>query len=146
MTPRHRLAGRCRGSLALAAALALLASTAAAQRGPHAQLAYGDLLGEVERGTVTDVYIEGNRISGHFNDGRPFSAAAPNDPRMVDRFVDRGVRVSAAPSEDAPYLGWVIGGVLVVLAWWFIARPLRAAVVLLREINARLAGGPPRAG
>ena len=49
-------------------------------RGPHAQLAFSDFLGEVERGLVTDVTIQGNTIQGHFSDGRAFSTYAPGMP------------------------------------------------------------------
>src|SRR5258708_1066086 len=82
-------------------------------RGPHAQLAFSDFLGEVERGQVTDVTIMGNTIQGHFNDGRAFSTYAPNDPQLVDRLQNRGVRISAAPLEDQ------MGGVLSILISWF---------------------------
>ena len=82
-------------------------------RGPHAQLAFSDFLGEVERGQVTDVTIMGNTIQGHFNDGRAFSTYAPNDPGLVERLNQRGVRISAAPVEDQ------MGGVLSILISWF---------------------------
>ncbi|MBV8109286.1 MAG: ATP-dependent zinc metalloprotease FtsH [Hyphomicrobiales bacterium] len=82
-------------------------------RGPHAQLAFSDFLGEVERGQVTDVTIQGNTIQGHFNDGRAFSTYAPQDPNLVDRLQARSVRIKAAPPDDS------MNSVLGILISWF---------------------------
>ena len=81
--------------------------------GPHAQLPFSDFLGDVERGQVTDVLIQGNTIQGHLSDGRAFSTYAPNDPNLVDRLRSHDVRISAQPVEDQ------MGGVLSILISWF---------------------------
>jgi cell division protease FtsH len=82
-------------------------------RGPHAQLPFSDFLGDVERGQVTDVIIQGNTIQGHLSDGRAFSTYAPNDPNLVDRLRNHDVRISAAPVEDN------MNSVLSILISWF---------------------------
>jgi cell division protease FtsH len=81
--------------------------------GPHAQLPFSDFLGDVERGQVTDVIIQGNTIQGHLSDGRAFSTYAPNDPNLVDRLRNHDVRISAAPIEDN------MNSVLSILISWF---------------------------
>ena len=79
----------------------------------YSSLAFSDFLGEVEQGRVSDVTIQGNTIKGHFNDGRAFSTYAPNDPGIVDRLREGGVRISAAPKEEG------MSGLLGILISWF---------------------------
>ena len=82
-------------------------------RGPQANLAFSDFLAEVENGRVRDVTIQGNTISGHFSDGRSFSTYAPEDPNLVSRLTERGVRITAAPVDDS------MPSLLGVLVSWF---------------------------
>jgi len=69
-------------------------------KGPQASLAFSDFLAEVNRGQVSDVTIQGSNINGHFSDGRPFSTYTPNDPGLVGKLTDKGVRITAAPVDD----------------------------------------------
>jgi cell division protease FtsH len=82
-------------------------------RGPQASLAFSDFIGEVESGRVRDVTIQGNQISGHFSDGRAFNTYAPEDPNLVDRLNQHGVRITAAPVDDS------MPSLLGVLVSWF---------------------------
>jgi cell division protease FtsH len=82
-------------------------------RGPQANLAFSDFIAEVDNGRVRDVTIQGNTISGHFSDGRSFSTYAPEDPNLVQRLNDRGVRITAAPVDDS------MPSLLGVLVSWF---------------------------
>ena len=82
-------------------------------RGPQANLAFSDFIAEVENGRVRDVTIQGNTIGGHFSDGRSFSTYAPEDPNLVQRLTDRGVRITAAPVDDS------MPSLLGVLVSWF---------------------------
>lgn len=130
----------------------LLAACDLAARGPWAPIPYSDVIRDVERGLVTDVYFEGSRMTGHYGDGRFFRSYAPYDPSMVDRFMSHGVRIAAGPAEGGlwRYLDWLIYAVGVLLLWLLVARPLRAAVTALRRIEKRLDAGaeeptePPR--
>jgi cell division protease FtsH len=82
-------------------------------RGPQASLAFSDFLAEVEQGRVRDVTIQGSTISGHFTDGRAFSTYAPEDPELIGRLTDQGVRITAAPVDDS------MPSLLGVLVSWF---------------------------
>jgi cell division protease FtsH len=82
-------------------------------RGPQANLAFSDFLAEVDNGRVRDVTIQGNTITGHFSDGRSFSTYAPEDPNLVGRLSERGVRITAAPVDDS------MPSLLGVLVSWF---------------------------
>jgi len=69
-----------------------------APRAPQTNLAYTDFLSEVEAGAVRDVTIQGQQITGHLRDGRAFGSYAPDDPELMSRLREQGVRVSAVPS------------------------------------------------
>jgi cell division protease FtsH len=64
------------------------------------QLAYSDFLNEVNAGHVRDVRIQGRTLSGKLNDGRSFQTYTPEDPTLVSRLTERGVRVEARPEES----------------------------------------------
>ncbi|MGK7865161.1 ATP-dependent zinc metalloprotease FtsH [Falsiroseomonas sp. E2-1-a4] len=64
------------------------------------QVAYSDFLNEVNAGQVRDVTIQGRTVTGQLNDGRSFSTFTPEDPQLVSRLTERGVRVVARPEES----------------------------------------------
>lgn len=64
------------------------------------QVAYSDFLNEVNGGRVRDVTIQGRTLTGQLSDGRTFSTYTPEDPALVSRLTDRGVRVVAKPEES----------------------------------------------
>lgn len=84
-----------------------------APRTPQESLAYTDFLSEVETGEIRDVTIQGQQITGHFRDGRNFTSYAPDDPELMSRLREQGVRVSAIPTEEESPTLW---GVLIS---WF---------------------------
>ncbi len=67
---------------------------------PQMQVAYSDFLNEVNNGTVRDVVIQGRVVSGQLTDGRSFTTYTPEDPALVSRLTERGVRVIARPVES----------------------------------------------
>jgi cell division protease FtsH len=88
-------------------------------QGPAAQSAsrninFSQFIAEVDAGTIADVTIEGDSITGHYSDGASFSTyAPPNDPTLVQRLQERGVSITAKPdSSGSPTL-------LGVLISWF---------------------------
>jgi len=70
-------------------------------RDPQANLAFTEFLAEVDSGKVRDVTIQGNKITGHYSDGRLFNTYTPFDPTLVPRLIKRGVRISAVPSDES---------------------------------------------
>ncbi|MBL8672675.1 MAG: ATP-dependent metallopeptidase FtsH/Yme1/Tma family protein, partial [Alphaproteobacteria bacterium] len=73
-------------------------STSAPQTG---KLSYSDFLTEVERNRVVDVVLRGRTVTGRMSDGRAFSVYTPDDPEMVERLRKSGVKIAAAPEEEA---------------------------------------------
>ncbi|WP_203073651.1 ATP-dependent zinc metalloprotease FtsH [Falsiroseomonas ponticola] len=64
------------------------------------QVAYSDFLNEVSAGHVRDVTITGRTVTGQLNDGRGFQTYTPEDPNLVTRLTEKGVRVVARPEES----------------------------------------------
>src|ERR687891_594633 len=82
-------------------------------RGPQANLGFFDFIAEGDNGRGGGVTLQGQTISGHFSDGRSFSTYAPEDPNLVQRLTERGVRITAAPVDDS------MPSLLGVLVSWF---------------------------
>ena len=82
------------------------------RRGPETSLAFSDFIQEVQNGQVNDVTIKGSNITGHYADGRAFRTYAPNDPALVDRLAQKGVRITAQPPAEGP-------SIMSVLLSWF---------------------------
>ena len=86
---------------------------------------------EVEAGNVQDVTIAGNTITGHFTDGRNFQTYAPNDPDLVDKLNQKGVKITAKPSEDdvPSLLGVLVSWfpmLLLIAVWIFFMRQMQS--------------------
>ncbi|WP_431303099.1 ATP-dependent zinc metalloprotease FtsH [Sediminicoccus sp. BL-A-41-H5] len=64
------------------------------------QVAYSDFLNEVNAGHVRDVVIQGRTVSGQLTDGRSFTTFTPEDPAMISKLTEKGVRVVARPEES----------------------------------------------
>jgi len=99
-------------------------------RGPVNNLAFSDFLAEVDSGQISDVTIQGNNLSGHYSDGRAFSTYTPNDPNLVTRLSERGVRISAAPADDnvptllGIFISW-FPMLLLIGVWIFFMRQMQ---------------------
>src|SRR5215475_14511553 len=76
------------------------------------------------------VQVRGNEIRGHFSDGRNFQTYAPNDPNLVDKLNQKGVKITAKPSEeDVPSLLGVLVSwfpmLLLIAVWIFFMRQMQ---------------------
>ena len=99
-------------------------------RGPETKLPFSEFLVEVQAGRVSDVVIKGNSITGHYADGHAFATYAPNDPSLVDRLTQRGVRITAIPAADGPSIMSVLLGwfpfLLLIGVWIFFMRQMQS--------------------
>ena len=82
-------------------------------RVPQSGLAFSDFLTSVESGEIREVTIQGHNISGHFRDGRNFTTYSPDDPTLIAKLSERGVRIKAVPADDNT------PGLLSILISWF---------------------------
>jgi len=76
------------------------------------KLSYTEFLQMVDAGQVTEVDIQGQKLSAHQQDGSTVSTFAPDDPQLVDRLLSKGVRVNAQPLDDSPWY-------MTLLVSWF---------------------------
>ncbi len=82
-------------------------------RTPQTSVAYSDFLADVEAGRVAEVTIQGEVVTGRYTDGRIFQTYAPQDPRLIDRLAQQGVRIDVRPVDDN------VPSLLSVLVSWF---------------------------
>ena len=81
-------------------------------RNAQSSMAFSDFLASVDTGEISEVTIQGQRLTGVFRDGRMFRTFAPNDPTLVPTLTKKGVRIRAVPVDDGP-------GLFSILISWF---------------------------
>ncbi|MGS1015450.1 ATP-dependent zinc metalloprotease FtsH [Allosphingosinicella humi] len=67
---------------------------------------YSEFLNKVEEGSVKQVAIGKDVISGELTNGEKFRSNAPQDPQLVDRLKDRDIAFSAQPEQQTSV--WLI--------------------------------------
>ncbi|HEY4847668.1 MAG TPA: ATP-dependent metallopeptidase FtsH/Yme1/Tma family protein, partial [Methylocella sp.] len=102
------------------------------QRVPSQDIAFSQLLSEVDQGHVREVTIAGNEITGHFTDNRAFATYAPNDPSLVQSLYKKNVSITAKPpSENTNWLMTLLVNGLPLIAilgiWIFLSRQMQGA-------------------
>jgi len=96
------------------------------------EIAFSQLLTEVDNGRVRDVVIQGPDITGTYTDGQSFKTYSPNDPSLVQRLYDKGVTVTAKPPQDnVPWFVSLLVSWLPFIAligvWVFLSRQMQGA-------------------
>ena len=93
-----------------------------------ASVGYSDFLSMVESGSVSNVTIQGDNISGMSAQG-PFKTYAPKDPELIGLMRSKGVKISVRPQEDSSWfqvlLSWV-PMLLLIGVWIFFMRQMQA--------------------
>jgi cell division protease FtsH len=95
------------------------------------QVAYSDFINDVKDGHVRDVVIQGRTITGELTGNTSFQTYTPDDPTLVQRLTDKGVRVIAKP-EDADsnpllhYLASWFPMLLLIGVWIFFMRQMQS--------------------
>ena len=92
-----------------------------------ASVSYSDFLSMVENGSVVQVTIQGDNISGISAQG-PFKTYAPKDPELIKLLRSKGVKITAKPKEDSSwfqvFLSWV-PMLLLIGVWIFFMRQMQ---------------------
>ena len=91
-------------------------------------ISYSDFLNMVESGSVLQVVIQGDNLSGSSSQG-PFKTFAPKDPELISLLRSKGVKILVKPEENSPwfqvFLSWV-PMLLLVGVWIFFMRQMQA--------------------
>ncbi len=93
-------------------------------------LIFSDFVGQVEKGQVTEVTIQGENITGKLADGKTFKTYMPKDAQLMPLLREKNVRVSAKPAEDSPwYMNVLISWfpmLLLIGIWIFFMRQMQS--------------------
>ncbi len=99
--------------------------------GAGSERAYSDFIADVDSGQVNEVTIQGNEISGKYINGKSFTTYAPDDPELIGKLRERGVKINAAAAEDgtpplfAILLNW-FPMLLLIGVWIFFMRQMQS--------------------
>ena len=93
-------------------------------------LPYSEFLAQVKLNNVNDVTIKENNIIGHFQSGEEFTTYTPNDPTLITKLTESGVKVTAAPLDErvSPILGMLLNWLPMLLfigVWIFFMRQMQ---------------------
>jgi cell division protease FtsH len=103
----------------------------ATHKAGYNSLAFSEFIAEVEGHQVKEVLIQGKTITGRLADGRSFNTYAPDDPSLVAKLRDSGVRITAAPSDENTPTFW---GVLI--SWFPMLLLIGFWVFFMRQMQA----------
>ena len=95
------------------------------------KISFSDFIAATESGTVSEVNINGNNVSGFLNDGRAFTTYAPNYPNLVDKLNESGVKITAEPADKSmhPLLSVLLSWfpmLLLIGVWIFFMRQMQS--------------------
>jgi len=77
--------------------------TLSIQRPKEKDIIFSKFVDAVDSGKVASVTIQGNEISGKFQDGTVFKTFAPYDPDLVKMLRDKGVQIAAKPAKESGF-------------------------------------------
>lgn len=87
-------------------------------------LIYSEFLNKVEADQVSSVQVVGNQVFGKYKDGKQFEVNIANNPKNWDLLRDHKVNVSVIEQASSfsiwPFLIFLLIGLLIFLAWFFI--------------------------
>ena len=103
------------------------------QRVPAQDIAFSQLLNEVDQGHVREVTIAGNEITGHFTDNRAFATYAPYDPTLVQSLYKKNVAIVAKPPSESTnwFMMFLVNGlplIAIIGVWIFLSRQVQGGV------------------
>ena len=90
-------------------------------------VSYSEFLSMVESGSVVQVTVQGDNITGISSHGN-FKTFAPKDPELIGLLRSKGVKITAKPEEDSSwfqvFLSWV-PMLLLIGVWIFFMRQMQ---------------------
>ena len=95
------------------------------------KISFSDFIAATESGTVAEVNISGDSITGFLNDGRAFNTFTPNYPNLVDKLNQYGVKITAEPADRSmhPLLSVLLSWfpmLLLIGVWIFFMRQMQS--------------------
>jgi len=94
------------------------------------QLSYSEFLNMVEQGEVSQVTIQGDKISGNSNQGRFFKTFAPKDLELIKILRNKDIEITAKPDDTSPWYMTILVSwfpmLLLIGVWIFFMRQMQA--------------------
>lgn len=118
--------------------LAMVMENPAHNKNPIRDINYSEFVSQVDEGRVHDVTVEGNHLTGHFNDNRTFDVIVPTGSNLIARLENHKVQITVKPMDSGNDF-WTslfiqtFPIILFVGVWIFMAR----------RINGGARGGGP---
>jgi len=94
------------------------------------KFAFSEFIEILDNGEVKEVTIQGNEIKGLLIDGTAFETYSPDDPKLVQRLMEKNVLISAKPMDGSPWymsvlISW-IPMLLLIGIWIFFMRQMQS--------------------
>lgn len=90
---------------------------------------YSEFLNKVDQQQVSEVLIQGKKLSGKLADGTTFTSYAPDDPKLVETLLKQGIAVKAGAPDDSPWYVIFLTSwapmILLILFWVFFMRQMQ---------------------
>lgn len=99
-------------------------------QGQSEDIAFSDFLNAAQEQEVSDITMEGNRILGHYTDGRAFSTLAPANTDLVSKLEDTSVRISVKPQSDGSPTLWSV-----LLSWFPMLLLIAVWIFFMRQMG-----------
>jgi cell division protease FtsH len=93
-------------------------------------LIYSEMLSHLEKGEISEVTIQGENITGKLTNGSIFKTYTPKDDKVVTQFREKGVKITAKPTEEPPwYMTLLVSWfpmLLLIGVWIFFMRQMQS--------------------
>ena len=96
--------------------------------GSAQKMDYSEFISSVEAGRVQSVEITGRTVAGQTSDGRTFTTYTPEDPQLVGKLIESGVKVSAGPVKENQLLRVLVNWfpmLLLIGVWIYFMRNMQ---------------------
>ncbi len=94
------------------------------------EINYTQFMGQVEKGVVAGVVIQGQEISGTDVNGLRFKTFAPQDADLIKILTSHGVTIRAKPPDESPWYMIILVSwfpmILLIAVWIFFTRQMAA--------------------
>ncbi len=94
------------------------------------KFAFSEFIQALDQDKIKEVTIEGHKIKGLMKDKTPFETYAPDDPKLVERLMNKNVIISAKPTEENP---WYMS---VLISWIPMMLLIGVWVLFMRQMGS----------
>ncbi|WP_319467608.1 ATP-dependent zinc metalloprotease FtsH [uncultured Pseudodesulfovibrio sp.] len=102
---------------------------------PQDNPSYSAFLSMVDSGGVAEVKIQGQKIIGMKSSGEKFQVYTPDDPKLIDTLIKKGVEVKAEPPDESPWY------MTLLLSWFPMLLLIGVWIFFMRQMQGGGGGG-----